>query len=60
MKLKRNQLGIKWSLFLSFLLFSGVLLVLLWLFQTVFLDDFYKSIKRNTIENTAKTIAANI
>lgn len=60
MKLKRSQLGIKWSLFLSFLLFSGVLLVLLWLFQTVFLDDFYKSIKRSTIENTAKTIAANI
>ena len=25
-----------------------------------FLDDFYEAIKRNTIENTARTIAANI
>jgi len=31
-----------------------------WLFQTVFLDDFYKAIKRNSIESSAKTIVANI
>lgn len=60
MKLEKRRLGVKWNLFLSFLLFSGVLLVLLWLFQTVFLDDFYKTIKRNSIESTAKTIVANI
>lgn len=60
MKLKNRRLGIKWNLFLSFVLFSAVLLVLLWLFQIVFLDDFYKSIKTATIKSTAQTIAGNI
>lgn len=60
MKRERHRLGIKWTLFLSFWLFSIVLLILLWLFQTVFLNDFYKAIKRNMIENTARTIVANI
>ena len=60
MKLKNRRLGIKWNLFLSFVLFSAALLVLLWLFQIVFLDDFYKSIKTSTIKSTAQTIAGNI
>jgi len=60
LKHKHRRVGIKWNLFLSFCLFSGILLILLWLFQTVFLDDFYKAIKRNTIEKTVRTIAANI
>lgn len=60
MKFNKHQLSIKWHLFRSFLMFSAALLVLLWLFQTVFLDDFYKAIKRHTIESTARTIAANI
>ena len=60
MKPKGNRFGIKWNLFLSFWLFSIALLILLWLFQTVFLDDFYKAIKSNMIESSAKTIAANI
>ncbi len=31
--------------------FIGVLLVLLWVFQTVYLDEFYKMIKKNEVEN---------
>jgi signal transduction histidine kinase len=59
-KKKRRRIGIKWNLFLSFLAFSGVLLVLLWMFQTVFLDSFYRSIKTSSIQHSAQTIANNI
>jgi signal transduction histidine kinase len=52
--------GIKWNLFLSFLLFSAVLLILLWLFQTVLLDHFYRSIKTRQIISTADILARNI
>jgi signal transduction histidine kinase len=60
--LKRNKprLGIKWSLFLSFVIFSGVMLLLLWLFQIVFLDSFYRSIKAARIKSTAETLVRNI
>lgn len=33
---------------------------MLWLFQIVFLDDFYKQIKMNNIKSSAETIAKNI
>ncbi|MEA4890667.1 MAG: histidine kinase dimerization/phospho-acceptor domain-containing protein [Clostridiaceae bacterium] len=56
----KRRLGVKWNLFLSFLLFSCVMLLLLWLFQIVFLDDFYRSIKTRMIESTAETLSDNI
>jgi len=37
--------GIKWSLFASFLAFSLILVALLWTFQVVFLDRFYRAVK---------------
>lgn len=58
--LSRHHLGIKWNLFISFLAFSIVLLILLWLFQTVFLDSFYQAIKSRSIVHTADTLATNI
>ena len=39
--LKRSGISIKWRIFAYFLLFAAMMLVLLWLFQTVFLDSFY-------------------
>ena len=57
---KNRRLGIKWNLFLSFLLFSAVMLILIWLFQIVFLDDFYRGIKTNTIKSVAETLSDNI
>ena len=42
---KAAKLGIRWKLITYFALFVAVILVLLWLFQTVFLDSFYKAIK---------------
>lgn len=38
----------------------ALLLVLLWLFQIVFLESFYKSIKTASIKNTAASIVAGI
>lgn len=36
-----------------------LLLCLLWLFQVVFLDSFYRSIKKSTIERTANQVASH-
>lgn len=40
-------------------LYTIIILGLLWFFQTVMLDDFYKYIKTKEIEDSANTIAAN-
>ena len=42
------------------MLFSGLLLGLLWLFQIVFLDSFYKSIKTRTLKSSGDMVARNI
>ena len=42
------------------LFFIAILLTLLWLFQTVFLDEFYKQIKSNNIKAIAEKIEKNI
>ncbi|MBQ1326857.1 MAG: hypothetical protein IIY49_02335, partial [Eubacterium sp.] len=36
--------------------FCGILICLLWLFQTVYLDRFYKSIKKKEIDNAIENI----
>ncbi|WP_414150601.1 sensor histidine kinase [Acetobacterium carbinolicum] len=59
-KNKSRQITIKWKIFLFLLGFCGVLLILLWLFQVVFLNSFYKSIKINEIKATANTIEKSI
>lgn len=40
--------------------FTAVVMCLLWLFQTVFLEDFYKQIKTHEIKSVASEIAENI
>lgn len=42
------------------MLFSGLLLGLLWLFQIVFLDSFYKSIKTRTLKSSGDMVVRNI
>lgn len=37
-------------------LFTAIILVILWLMQTVFLPDIYRNIKMNDLENSASTI----
>lgn len=52
--------SIKWKIFSYLLCFCALLLVILWLFQTVFLDAFYRSIKLYEIKSNATVISKNI
>lgn len=52
--------GIKWKLFAYLLGFCLLLLLILTLFQTVFLDRFYKSIKLSQVTSEAAAISAYV
>ena len=45
--MKPEKISIKWKIFFYLLLFTVCLLVLLWFFQIVYLDSFYKMITKN-------------
>lgn len=55
-----RRLPLKAKLICAFLLFTAMMLIVLWIFQTVFLDDFYLVIKKNQIEKTADYICKHI
>ncbi|MEI7885023.1 MAG: HAMP domain-containing sensor histidine kinase [Clostridia bacterium] len=55
-----KNISIKWKIFLYLIGFCGVLLVMLWLFQVVFLGKFYKDIRTNDVKAAAKTVMENI
>jgi len=60
-----NKIKLKWKIFAFLLGFCALLLIVLWLFQTVFLDTFYKKIKvteikRNVVEIVNNTESENI
>jgi len=57
---RQRHLPVKWKLFLFFTLFASIVLVLLWMFQVVFLDSFYKAIKTHEIYECTETIEKNI
>ncbi len=48
--MKSSFISIKWKTFSIFLIFTIVLLGVLWFFQIVYLNDFYKIIKRQETE----------
>lgn len=50
----------KWQLFSYLAGFVGVLIIVLWLFQVVFLNDFYESIKVKEIKKIGNQIGNNI
>lgn len=58
--MKLNKWSIKWQLFSYLAVFIGFLLIILWLFQVVFLESFYKTIKLNEIRESGTRIAKNI
>ena len=60
MKLNRSKIGVKWKIFFYVAGFALAMIVLLWLFQVVFLDTFYRSIKTQQIKDTAHEIVDNI
>jgi signal transduction histidine kinase len=55
-----NKLRFKWKVFAFLLGFCALLLIVLWLFQIVFLDSFYKKIKVTEIRRGAAVIINNI
>jgi len=55
-----NKISVKWSLFITLASFAALVLVLLWLFQVVFLESFYKTIRVYDVKTSAGVIAANI
>lgn len=55
-----RRLPLKIKLICAFLLFTAVMLIVLWVFQTVFLDDFYQIIKKSQIRKAADHICAHI
>jgi len=56
----KNKLSIKWKFFTYLMLFTMIILIMLWLSQVVFLETIYKSIKINEIKTSAKNIAKHI
>lgn len=52
--------SIKWKIFGYFALFCIVMLLILWLFQVVLLDDFYKGIKTHSVKLAGDVIAREI
>lgn len=49
--MKTDKISLKWKLFFYILIFAGSIILLFSLFQIVLLDDFYRSIKTNDINN---------
>ena len=56
----KQSIGIQSRIFCYFLLFTALLLLILWLFQVVFLDDFYRMQKTNLLRSTSESIVRNI
>ncbi len=58
--MKNKKISIKWLVFGGLLMFVAVILCLLWLFQTVFLESFYEKIKTDEIKNVAVEVCSDI
>lgn len=59
-KKQKKEPSIKRKIFVYLLLFCVLLLGILWLFQTVLLDSFYKTIKRGQVEKAAAEMAGYV
>ncbi|WP_407382495.1 sensor histidine kinase [Ruminococcus sp.] len=53
----KKKLPLRVHLAIGFLIFSALLLTVLWLFQTVFLESFYKSIKTMQVKRCAYSLS---
>lgn len=58
--MKKNKWSMKWQLFSYLAGFVGALIIVLWLFQVVFLNDFYEGIKVKEIKKIGNQIGNNI
>ena len=54
--MKKSRISVKWKTFFIFVVFAIVLLGVLWLFQIIYLNDFYKIIKKQETEAVLKDV----
>lgn len=52
----KQRMSIKWKMLLYLFGFTSILLCILWLFQTVYLEEFYKGIKTSELEKALDNI----
>jgi len=57
---KMNRIRLRWKVFAYLLGFCAFLLVVLWLFQTVFLNDMYKFIRRQELRSIISMVEDEI
>lgn len=55
-----KELSLKWKIFRFLIGFCALLLLILWIFQTLLLNDMYKSIRRHEINNAIELVSKNI
>ena len=55
-----DKLKLQWKIFAFLLVFCAILLVVFWLFQTVFLADMYKMIRKAEMEKAIVLVEHNI
>lgn len=58
MNSKKRKVSVRFMIFSAFVIFSVIVLALLWLTQTVFLDDFYRKVRLSEIDKCADKLAA--
>ncbi len=58
--MKHNKLSLKWKIFMYMLGFVALLLMVLWFFQTIYLDTFYRSIKLKEVKDAMCEVEASI
>lgn len=58
--MRHEKISLKWKVFQYLLSFAAILLVLLWMFQTVYLDAFYTAIKKNELEQALNVLEENL
>lgn len=57
---EKHYTGLRTKMFLSFALFSVIVLAVLWLFQIVLLDDIYRSLKLHDLEKSADQLSETL
>lgn len=60
MKQTKRKLPLRAYLAIGFLIFSVLLISVLWIFQTVFLDAFYQTVKISQVKNCASSVIENL
>ena len=56
---KKSKISLKWKITLSLFIFTGIIIVILWLFQVVFLGDIYETIKYRQLEYASDAILSS-